>query len=308
MARTQKNTKQGKALPGKGRGKTLPIPKKVTVRRVSQGVRCLREIRKATKALDLTIPKLPFQRLCRQICDERSIGKRWRRDALDCLHEAAEDFLIEFFQDAYICAAHAKRVTLFDKDFVTLRRLRYRFSKLLEPLPIRDEKTFNILNIPPYRKPKPEDATIKIEEVTHERDTRAARQAEIQKEEATKALRKEQQIEIEQKERDLRLEIEDELPMLLGSINPEGFVVRVFAEKDLLGRDDYLTLDKDSLIRMGNKSRELNDTVVLIALRYFYNLLKVCAIIYFLHTKFKLIFSGLPCLTSQEISNLLLRY
>ena len=142
-------------------------------------MRCLREIRKAIKALDLTIPRLPFQRLCREICDERKIGLRWRREALDCLQEAAEDFLTEFFQDSYICAAHAKRVTLMDKDFVTLRRLRYRFRNLLEPLPIRDEKTWNILNIPPYRKPKPDEGEIKIEDVTHERDTREARHAEL---------------------------------------------------------------------------------------------------------------------------------
>ena len=91
-----------------------------------------------------------------------------RRYALDCLQEAAKDFLIEFFQDAYICAAHAKRVTLMDKDIVTLRRLKYRFNKLLNPLPIRDEKTYNILNIPPVRKPKPKK--MKVEEVTNDRD------------------------------------------------------------------------------------------------------------------------------------------
>ena len=77
-----------------GKGKVLPLPKKLTVRTFSQNVRCLREIRKAMKALTLTIPKLPFQRLCRKICEDRSIGMRWRRDALDCLQEATEDFLI----------------------------------------------------------------------------------------------------------------------------------------------------------------------------------------------------------------------
>ena len=88
-------------------------------------MRCLREIRKAVKALKLTIPRLPFQRLCRSICEERGLSVRWQRTALECMQEAAEDFLIEFFQDSYICAAHAKRITLMEKDFVTLRRLRY---------------------------------------------------------------------------------------------------------------------------------------------------------------------------------------
>ena len=274
MARVKQTAKKvpkgkGKSLPGKGKGKRLPVPKKITVRRFSQGVRCLREIRKAVKALYLTIPRLPFQRLCREICEERSIGKRWRRDALDCLQEAAEDFLIEFYQDAYICAAHAKRVTLMDKDFVTLRRLRYRFSKLLEPLPIRDEKTFNILNIPPYRKPKPGESELKIEEVTHERDTRSARQAGVQREEASQALRKEEELLNQLRDKEMRIVLEDELPSILNSLSPEQFVVRVFSPYDQLGRDDYITLDKDSLIRMKDKSRELNDIVVLATMRYF---------------------------------------
>lgn len=277
MARVKQTARpkgKGKSLPVKGKrppvksqGKGLLVPKKLTVRRFSQGVKCLREIRKAIKALNLTIPKLPFQRLCRQICEERSIGKRWRRDALDCLQEAAEDFLIEFFQDSYICAAHAKRVTLMDKDFVTLRRLRYRFSKLLEPLPIKDEKTFNILNIPPYRKPKPGDEKIKIEEVTHERDTRLARQAEMQKQEASQAQRKEKQLAVQQKEKDMRILLEDELPSILESVSPDGFLVRAFAENDLLGRDDYITLDKESVTRLKIKSRELSDSCVLATMR-----------------------------------------
>lgn len=274
MARTKQTARKvpkgkGKRLPGKGKGKKLPLPKKITVRRFSQGVRCLREIRKAIKALHLTIPRLPFQRLCREICEERSIGKRWRRDALDCLQEAAEDFLIEFFQDAYICAAHAKRVTLMDKDFVTLRRLRYRFSKLLEPLPIRDEKTFNILNIPPYRKPKPGESEIKIEEVTHDRDTRSQRQAGVQREEVSQALRKEEELLNQQRDKDMRIVLEDELPSILKSLDPEQFVVRAFLPDDQLRRDDYITLDEDSLTRVKDKSRELNDVVVLASMRYF---------------------------------------
>ena len=89
MARTKQTTKKVY----KEKSKNLPWPKKFTIRRFSQGVRCLRGIRKIVKELNLTIPKLPFQRLCRQICDKRSIGMRWRRDALDCLQEA-EDYLI----------------------------------------------------------------------------------------------------------------------------------------------------------------------------------------------------------------------
>ena len=60
------------------------------------------------------------------------------------------------------------------KYFVTLSRLRHRFNKLLYPLSIKYEKTYNILNAPPYRKPKPSGKT-KIEIVTHERENKLSR-------------------------------------------------------------------------------------------------------------------------------------
>ena len=91
MARTKKSYKKKVNASSatkkvyKGAGKSLPLRKPITVRRFSQGVRCLREIRKAVKAIDLTIPKLPFQRLCREICDEWKVGHRWKRVTLDCL-------------------------------------------------------------------------------------------------------------------------------------------------------------------------------------------------------------------------------
>ena len=230
-------------------------------------MRCLREIRKAIKALDLTIPRLPFQRLCREICDERKIGLRWHREALDCLQEAAKDFLIEFFQDSYICAAHGKRVTLMDKDFITLRRLRYRFSSLLEPVPIQDEKTFNILNIPPYKKPKPEEEGIKIEDVTHERDTRKARQAEVQREQLNALTELEKKEVKEHKTKEKLLAVEAELPSMLKSLNPEGFIVCAFSQKDLFGREDYISLDGECMKIIKDRSRELNDTIVLATIR-----------------------------------------
>jgi len=249
-----------------GSRKSLPLPKKVTVRRFSQGVWCLREIRKEMKALNLAIPKLPFQRLCREICDERKIGVRWQRIALEYLQEAAEDFLIEFFQESYICAAHAKRVTLMEKDFIVLRRLRFRYSKLLDPLPIRDEKTYNILNIPPYRKPKPSEE-VKIEEVTHERDTRQARKAGLQKEEHNDVVRTEENARTQIEEKNRLVEIEAELPSLLNSLNPLGFIVRAFLERDLGNREDYISLDKECMIILKDKGKELNDTLVLATLR-----------------------------------------
>ena len=124
------------------------------------------------------------------------------------------------------------------------------------------------MNVPPYRKPKAEDVGIKIEDVTHQRDTRRARQAETNREEADTARRKEQQVMNEKKDRDNRLCLELELPSLLNSLNPEGFVVRAFREDDLGKRDDYITLDRDCMVILKNKQKELNDTLVLATVSY----------------------------------------
>uniref|UniRef100_A0A0V0HBQ2 Putative ovule protein n=1 Tax=Solanum chacoense TaxID=4108 RepID=A0A0V0HBQ2_SOLCH len=48
---------------------------------------------------------------------------RWQAEALIAIQEAAEDFLVCLFEDAMLCAIHAKRVTLMKKDFDLARRL-----------------------------------------------------------------------------------------------------------------------------------------------------------------------------------------
>ncbi|MCO5592591.1 hypothetical protein L7F22_046594 [Adiantum nelumboides] len=95
------------------------------------------------------IPRLPFQQVVREICEQWRIGMRWASSALLCLQEIAEVYLVEFFSDGYILAAHAHHVTIMPRDFNTLQRLRFCFDQLLQPIPIRDMRTMNILNIPP---------------------------------------------------------------------------------------------------------------------------------------------------------------
>jgi len=40
------------------------------------------------------------------------------------LQEAAKAYLVELFQDAQLCAIHAKRVTVMSKDIQLARRIR----------------------------------------------------------------------------------------------------------------------------------------------------------------------------------------
>ncbi|XP_031263086.1 histone H3-like centromeric protein HTR12 isoform X2 [Pistacia vera] len=67
--------------------------------RYRPGTKALREIRMFQKSTKLLIPAASF------------------------IREAAEDFLVHLFEDAMLCAFHAKRVTLMRKDFELARRL-----------------------------------------------------------------------------------------------------------------------------------------------------------------------------------------
>ena len=57
----------------------------------------LREIRRYQNSSDLLIPKLPFQRLVREVCDDvsGSYGPyRWNTSAIRAVQEAAEAYLV----------------------------------------------------------------------------------------------------------------------------------------------------------------------------------------------------------------------
>ncbi|KAL1546357.1 centromeric histone H3 [Salvia divinorum] len=93
-------------------------------RRARPGTVALREIRKYQKSWKLLIPAAPFIRTVKEISFKfaPSIG-RWQAEALVALQEAAEDCIVRLFEEAMLCAIHAKRVTLMKKDFELARRI-----------------------------------------------------------------------------------------------------------------------------------------------------------------------------------------
>ena len=107
--------------------------------RYRPGTVALREIRRYQKGTELLIRKAPFQRLVREIMEDLprrysrlpNYGQvqsdppdRWQSTALLALQEAAEAFLIGFFEDTNECAIHAKRVTIMPKDMHLVKRIR----------------------------------------------------------------------------------------------------------------------------------------------------------------------------------------
>lgn len=56
----------------------------------------------------------------------RITSYRIQASALEALQEAAEMYLVQFFEDSVLLALHAKRVTLMRNDMILMRRLRGR--------------------------------------------------------------------------------------------------------------------------------------------------------------------------------------
>ena len=139
-------------------------------KRLKYGAGVLKEIMKQQKAIGFAIPKEPFERLVRSICDGWHISFKWNTTSILCLQELAEDFLEKYFEDATLVAAHAHRVTLMVKDFNTLSRVRWRYDKLVHHVEWQDFKMRDILLIPPTRKSKVDE--VKVVEVTHSKNTR----------------------------------------------------------------------------------------------------------------------------------------
>lgn len=92
--------------------------------RYRPGTVALREIRKYQKDGELLIPKIPFQRLVREVAQAFKADLRFQSWAILALQEAAEAFLVETFDDTHMAALHAKRITVMPKDLAIARRLR----------------------------------------------------------------------------------------------------------------------------------------------------------------------------------------
>lgn len=105
-------------------GDPIPYAKK---RRYKPGTLALKEIKRYQKSTDLLLLKLPFSRLVREVALSMSTTGdivRWQSQAIMALQEAAEAFLVHLFEDTNICAIHAKRVTIMQKDMQLARRIR----------------------------------------------------------------------------------------------------------------------------------------------------------------------------------------
>ena len=98
--------------------------RQVKPHRYRAGTAALQDICHFQKTSALLIRKLPFQKLVREIAQDYKTDLRFQSAAILCLQEAAEAYLVRLFDDANLCAIHARRVTIMPKDILLARRIR----------------------------------------------------------------------------------------------------------------------------------------------------------------------------------------
>lgn len=137
--------KGSKGMPMPGIGKKIPRPPSSYVgkktppkgfsarkpHRYRPGTVALREIKRYQRSTELLIRKAPFLRLVKEIMEAmagtgKEFGNGIRLQAVGgmALQEAAEAYIVEVFEDANLCAIHARRVTIMKKDVQLARRIR----------------------------------------------------------------------------------------------------------------------------------------------------------------------------------------
>ena len=120
VAQAQKNAWKAinadKKIPGSTGGLKRPM-------RYKPGTVALREIRRYQKMTELLIRKLPFNCLVWEIAQDFKTDLCFQSTAIIALQEAAEAYLVGLFEDTNLCATHAKRVTIMQKDIQLARQI-----------------------------------------------------------------------------------------------------------------------------------------------------------------------------------------
>ena len=98
--------------------------RQVKPHRYRAGTVALQDIRHFQKTSALLIGKLPFQRLVREIAQDFKTDLWFQSAVILCLQEAAEAYLVRLFDDANLCAIHARRVTIMPKNILLARQIR----------------------------------------------------------------------------------------------------------------------------------------------------------------------------------------
>ncbi|CAD5229171.1 unnamed protein product [Bursaphelenchus okinawaensis] len=105
--------------------KRARIESSIKKRRYRPGTRALMEIRKLQRTCHLLMKRAPFFRVVKDIVRSCSKGIDYKiqSEAINCLQEASEAFLITIFEASNMCAIHGKRVTLMPADLLLVQNV-----------------------------------------------------------------------------------------------------------------------------------------------------------------------------------------
>lgn len=105
--------------------------------------RWLATIRAMQKSTELQIPRAPMKRLIQELTNELTGGipVNYTKEAVECIRQCAEDFIVEVIQDAYIVTLHCDRVTLKVRDMTTANRVKKLHSLDFIAPDVRTQKT-----------------------------------------------------------------------------------------------------------------------------------------------------------------------
>lgn len=115
-----------KGLKSNGK-KTLTASGKIKKpHRYRPGTVALREIRRYQKSTDLLMRKKPFERVIREVAADFDDQMRFQSNAILCLQEATEVEMVDNFELSNLAAIHSKRITVMERDFRLVSRLKDR--------------------------------------------------------------------------------------------------------------------------------------------------------------------------------------
>lgn len=122
--KTPSGGKKSRRMADKARASGSETNNRKKPHRFRPGTVALRQIRKYQKGTELLIPKLPFQRLVREIAQEYKDDVRFSQHALDNLQTAAEAYLVDLNKEAMHTCCDFGGKTLTRAGMRTVLRIR----------------------------------------------------------------------------------------------------------------------------------------------------------------------------------------
>ena len=91
---------------------------------MSQSAKAFKEVKALQDGYDLMIPKASFYRAVKEEFTRQDPDMKVTAGAVLALHDSAEAYLTQIFQDTNLCAIHANRVTIRPQDMLLALRIR----------------------------------------------------------------------------------------------------------------------------------------------------------------------------------------